>query len=249
MGNTTAISWCDVTWSPWIGCTEVSIERTGGGGCDHCYARTLSERYGWAKWGAGEPRHRTSSETWKKPHRWNRQAEKSGKPLKIFSSLCDPLDNEVPETWRSDYWSIVRATPHLRWLILTKHIANAARMLPPDWPLPNAGLMETVVNQKEWNRDWPPLRDIPAAWHGISMEPLLGSIDIGDARPDWIIVGGESGQKHRPLDLSAVRSLERQCRRNGIAFHFKQIGGLRPTDGGCLLDGREHKAFPPALAV
>src|SRR6516162_7889785 len=83
----------------------------------------------------------------------------------------------------------------------------------------------------------------PAAWHGVSAEPLLGLIDIGGARPDWIITGGESGPGRRPLDMNAVRSLRDQCARNGIAFHHKQNGGLRGKDNGCLVDGVEYKEF------
>jgi hypothetical protein len=73
-----------------------------------------------------------------------------------------------------------------------------------------------------------------------------GPIDIGDAKPDWIITGGESGPGFRPLDMDAVRSLRDQCARNGITFHHKQNGGIRGKDAGCLVDGVEHKHFPPA---
>jgi Protein of unknown function (DUF5131) len=81
------------------------------------------------------------------------------------------------------------------------------------------------------------------------VEPLLGRIDIGDARPDWIITGGESGAGFRPLDMDAVRFMRDQCAANGIAFHHKQNGGFRGKDAGCLIDGVEHKHFPPALAA
>ena len=80
-------------------------------------------------------------------------------------------------------------------------------------------------------------------------EPLLSAIDIGEATPDWIITGGESGAQHRYIDPAWVRSLRDQCARNGIAFHHKQWGGTRPKENGCLIDGREHKAFPVALAA
>jgi protein gp37 len=109
--------------------------------------------------------------------------------------------------------------------------------------------MATLENQEVWERDFPKLMRVPAPWHGVSCEPLLGFIDIGDARPDWIITGGESGPRFRPLDMDAVRSLRDQCSRNGIAFHHKQNGGIRPKASGCLLDGIEHKAFPSALVA
>jgi protein gp37 len=109
--------------------------------------------------------------------------------------------------------------------------------------------MSTLATQEEWDRDYPKLEAVPAAWRGVSAEPLLGRIDIGAARPDWIIAGGESGPGHRYTDPAWVRELRDQCAANGVAFHFKQWGGVRPKSNGCELDGREHKAFPVVLAA
>jgi len=94
----------------------------------------------------------------------------------------------------------------------------------------------------------------PAAWRGVSAEPLLGRIDMlagptGCGFPDWIITGGESGAGFRPLDMDAVRLLRDQCADLGVTFHHKQNGGFRGKDSGCLIDGAEHKFFPPALAA
>jgi protein gp37 len=170
--------------------------------------------------------------------------------LRVFcASLADVFDNEVPQEWRDDLWALIRATPNLRWLLLTKRIGNAPKMLPPDWPYANAGLGATIVTQEEWGRDYPKLAAIPAAFHFVSDEPTLSPIDIGDARPDWIITGGESGPGRRPLNMDHVRSMRDQCARNGVTFHHKQNGGLRGKDTGCLVDGAEHKFFPPQLAA
>jgi protein gp37 len=78
---------------------------------------------------------------------------------------------------------------------------------------------------------------------------LLGPINLGDARPDWLITGGESGPHFRPLDMDAVRSLRDQCAHNGITFRHKQNGGFHGKASECLLDGIEYKGFPPALAA
>jgi protein gp37 len=243
MGENSAISWTDHTFNPWIGCTKVSP------GCDHCYAESdFDLRKGRVKWGAGNPRSRTK--TWNDPPKWNREAAKTGYRPRIFcSSLADVFDNEVDPLWRADLWDVIRATPLLRWMLLTKRIGNVMKMLPDDWPFPHVGIMSTIVNQEEWDRDYPKLVAVPAPWHGVSMEPLLGLVDIGEARPDWIITGGESGSGHRYIDPSWVRSLRDQCARNGIAFHHKQWGGLRPKQNGCEIDGREWKEFPTALAA
>jgi protein gp37 len=243
MGKHSAISWTDHTFNPWEGCTKVSPA------CDHCYAeRDRDRRLHRVKWGAGNPRLRTAPSTWHNPSRWNREAAKTGYRPRVFcASLADVFDNEVDPQWRTDLWDVIRSTPLLHWILLTKRIGNVPKMVPADWPFEHVGIMATIINQDEFDCDFPKLAAVPAPWRGISMEPMLGPIDIGDARPDWIITGGESGPTPRWIDPSWVRSIRDQCARNGIAFHHKQWGGVRPKSNGCELDGREWKQFPPAL--
>ena len=241
MAENSAISWTDATFNPWIGCTRVSAA------CDHCYAARDNERRHWVSaWGA----ERRRTKTWGEPLKWNRKAAVTGYRPRVFcASLADIFDNEVPQEWRDDLWQLWRDTPNLRWIPLTKRIGNARKMLPKDWPFPHVGMMSTLENQTVWDRDYRKLAETPAAWHGISAEPLLGPISIGDARPDWIITGGESGPQHRVTDPAWVRSIRDQCARSGIAFHHKQWGGNRPKENGCMIDGREYKEFPAALAA
>ena len=243
MGENSAISWTDHTFNPWLGCTKV------GPGCDHCYAETLMDtRHGRVHWGLGQQRSRTK--TWGEPRRWNRKAAKTGYRPRVFcASLADVFDNEVEPSWRDDLWQLIRETPLLHWMLLTKRIGNVPKMVPADWPFAHVGIMATIVNQEEWDRDFHKLMAVSAPWHGVSAEPLLGMIDMGNAKLDWLITGGESGPNFRPLDMNAVRFLRDQCDRNGIAFHHKQNGGIRGKDTGCLIDGAEHKFFPPALAA
>lgn len=248
MAEQSEISWTDATFNPWIGCTRVSPA------CDRCYAARDNERRKWVEaWGTGIPRRRTK--TWGEPLKWNRKAAITGYRPRVFcASLADVFDNEVDQAWRNDLWQLLRDTPNLRWILLTKRIGNAPKMLPADWPFPNAGLMSTLESQDVWDRDYHKLMAVPAAWHGVSAEPLLGRIAIGDqvmahGCPDWIITGGESGPGFRPLDMEAVRLMRDDCARFGITFHHKQNGGFRGKDAGCLVDGVEHKYFPPALAA
>lgn len=246
MGGATGISWADATFNPWIGCTRVSPA------CDHCYAARDNERRKWVPgWGTGVPRRRTK--TWGDPVKWNRQAGIMGYRTRVFcASLADVFDNEVDPSWRADLFELIRKTPNLRWMLLTKRIGNAAGMLPDDWmdgEYGHVGLMATLESQVVWDRDYCKLAATPAAWRGVSAEPLLGPIDIGEARPDWLITGGESGVGHRFIDPAWVRSLRDQCTRNGVAFHHKQWGGIRPKENGCVIDGREWKDFPAALAA
>lgn len=246
MAEVSAISWTDATFNPWIGCSRVSPA------CDFCYAARDNERRHWVSaWGA--ERRRTSAANWRNPLVWNRKAAEAGRPLRVFcASLADIFDNQVPDEWRDDLWSLIRQTPNLRWILLTKRIGNVPKMVSHDWPFANAGIMATLANQEEWDRDFHKLIAVPAPWRGVSAEPLLGAITMTGATAEnlhWMITGGESGPERRPLDLDAVRSIRDQCADLGVTFHHKQNGGLRGKDNGCLIDGTEHKFFPAALAA
>lgn len=171
----TKIEWATHTFNPWIGCTRV------GPGCDHCYAETLATRFKMAEWGPGNPRKLTGKKNWALPLKWEAEAIKTGIRPRVFcASLADVFDNEVPEEWRYELFDLIERTPHLDWLILTKRIGNFTKLLPPRWmPLPkNVWLGATIVNQVEADRDIPKLLDIPATIRFLSMEPLLGPIDL-----------------------------------------------------------------------
>ncbi len=181
MAEKTAIEWCDSTFNPWIGCTPVSLA------CDDCYAaRSTPARTLGVAWGTGQPRHRTSEGYWELPERWQRQAAafqaQHGRRRRVFcASLGDVFDNKVPDAWRVDLFSQIEQTPDLDWLLLTKRIGNAARMLP--WsacsqPWPHVWIGATVANQAEVNRDVPKLLATPARVRFLSVEPMLGRIDL-----------------------------------------------------------------------
>lgn len=246
MAEETRIEWADHTFNPWIGCTKVSPA------CDHCYAEAQASRYwpGEQLW-AGN-RKRTSENNWRQPLKWNRQATefraKHGRPPMVFcASLADVFDNQVPEEWRRDLWSLIYETPNLIWLLLTKRPQNIRKMLPANylgltdrgWPaMPNVWLGTTVENQAEADRRIPHLLAAPAAKRFLSCEPLLGPVDL-DCWPesgcsrnwlddeggiDWVIAGGESGREARPSHPDWFRSLRDQCATAGVPFLFKQWG-------------------------
>lgn len=184
------IEWCDHTFNPWIGCTKVSTAATGGGGCDHCYAesstpaRVLRSK-GTETWGAHAPRVRTSPANWRQPLAWNAQAEafaaQHGRRQRVFcASLADVFDNAVDMRWRQDLFALINATPNLDWLLLTKRISNVPAMvsLIPGWMPDNVWLGATIVNQAEADRDIPKLLAVPARVRFLSMEPLLGPVDL-----------------------------------------------------------------------
>lgn len=184
MAENTKIEWTDHTFNPWIGCTKV------GPGCDHCYAENLMDtRMGVAVWGPGNPRVRTKEANWKMPLRWNAQADafmaQHGRRQRVFcASLADVFDNEVPAQWRRDLFDLIAATPNLDWLLLTKRIGNAQRLhaeayLDSARPWPeNVWLGATIVDPEDAARDIHKLLAVPARVRFLSMEPLLGAVNL-----------------------------------------------------------------------
>jgi len=229
MGKDTKIEWTDATFNPWIGCTKVSP------GCANCYAEAESKRRGRAKWGNGQPRMRTLEATWKNPVLWNQEAMQSRRRRRVFcASLADVFDEEVDVQWRADLWELVRKTPFLDWLILTKRPENIVTMLPEDWDegWANVCLMTSVEDQERTSRI-DDLLKVPARYRALSMEPLLGPVTLKAAwlkQLDWVIVGGESGGKARPMNPEWVRSLQKQCEAKDVKFFFKQWGCWSPDE-------------------
>lgn len=243
MADNTLIEWATHTWSPWTGCTKLAHPK--GSACDYCYAAAWAKRTGRPELWQGE-RRRTSADYWQKPIKWDRRAAITGDRPRIFPSLCDPFDNQVPTRWRDDMWFRIDQTPHLNWLLLTKRPQNIAKMLPDPrtgvkpwgdgWP--NVWLGTTAEDQDRYDQRWPHLAKIPAAVRFVSYEPALGPlIDLwaGSVRPDWLIAGGESGGHARPAHPDWFRDIRDYCAKVGTAFFFKQWGEWFPgelNDGG-----------------
>lgn len=248
MGKETAIEWADDTFNPWVGCSKVSPA------CDHCYAEGWAKRAGQPQLWSGE-RRRTSDSNWREPVKWNAEAMEHNRRRRVFcASLADVFDNEVPPEWRASLFRLIRGTPYLDWLLLTKRIGNARRMIEEaisqqstiaprcqdgSAPWANLWLGATVVNQEEADRDIPKLLNTPARVRFLSIEPMLGPIDIGAYLPgarwmnheqpmleplSWVILGGESGGGARHLEVSWARSVRDQCAAAGVPFLFKQWG-------------------------
>src|SRR5437016_3177894 len=192
MGSVTRIEWCDHTFNPWWGCTQVSPL------CDHCYAMMLDARWHRREhWGVRAPRRTFEDAHWRQPMRWNSAAQAAGLRRRVFcASMADVFDNEVDQALRDRLWCVIRDTPQLDWVVLTKRIGNAERMLPPDWGggYPNVWLIISV-DQVAIERDAPRLLDIPAVVHGLSIQPQLAPVRLGPLAPhlQWVINGGESG--------------------------------------------------------
>jgi len=192
-----AIEWTHHTFNPWIGCTKVSP------GCKNCYAAAQDHRWGHDRWGVGKDRERTTIANWRKPVQWNAEAVALKERHRVFcASLADVFDPEVTDVWRIDLFDLVRRTPQLDWLLLTKRPENVRAMITtsidafvrsPDatmetvamleaWsegrPPANVWLGTTVEDQQRADERIPALIEVPAAVHFLSCEPLLERIDL-----------------------------------------------------------------------
>jgi len=205
MGETTGIGWCHHTRNYWMGCTKV------GPGCDFCYAERDSLRWGRDIWGDDQPRTYCGDGASREVRKWNRKALAEGIRRRLFvNSFSDVLDHRAEQAWRDriveDAWECTA----LDFLLLTKRIGNAPRMLPAQLP-PNVWLGISAVNRAELHRDTPKLKRIKARVHWLSYEPALGPLAGGDLRIlhefGWIVWGGESGSRARPVDMGTLRNL------------------------------------------
>ncbi len=248
---TSGINWTDASFAPWLGCTKLSPA------CDKCYALAIDKRAGRDLWAPHAERQRTSRNYWRQPHRWQAEAARTGERRRVFAShLSDVFDNRAAPAWRADFWALVRDTPDLTWMVLTKRPQLIARMLPDWWgegPA-NVWLGATVENMEEARRRLPHLLRVPAAVHWLSCEPLLESLDLRPwaDRLDWIVVGGESGGGARPMDPAWARALRDQCTDAGGAFWMgKQTGSNRAAWPGAARRSRRSTCahLPPDLRI
>lgn len=240
MADNSAIEWTEATWNPVTGCSKVSP------GCAHCYAETFAERW------RGVPGHpyeqgfnlRLWPERLEQPLRWQR-------PRMIFvNSMSDLFHEDIPVNYLLDVFGVMQAAEHHTFQILTKRHERLRELAPLlTWP-PNVWMGVSMEN-RHFTKRADALREVPAAVRFISAEPLLGPLDGLDLSDiHWLIAGGESGPRHRPVSIDWLRELRDRCLDNRVAFFFKQWGGSRPKSGGRELDGRIWDDMPiPSHAV
>lgn len=226
----TKIEWATHTFNPWVGCTKVSP------GCQHCYAEALDRRWGHGRWGPKAPRQRTSVAYWRQPLRWDVKAAQTGEQVRVFcASLADVWEDRADLVeHRADLFRVIQATPALTWLLLTKRPENILRLWPAGFQppgvdtWPNVWLGTTVEDQERADLRVPQLLRVPAALRFLSVEPLLGPVDLtrlhGLPPIGWAIVGGESGAGARPMDVAWARGVVAQCRAAGVPCFVKQLG-------------------------
>lgn len=228
MGKDSAIEWTHHTFNPWWGCVKVSP------GCKHCYAETFAYRIGRDLWGARAERRFFSDAHWQEPRRWNAAAERLGVRQRVFcASMSDVFEPRRDlDAARERLWRLISETTALDWLLLTKRPDRVERAVPwgDDWPV-NVWLGVTAENQLWAQKRIPLLIDIPAKIRFLSCEPLISALDLSPwlAGINWVIAGGESGHKARPMNPDWVRAIRDQCKKESVPFHFKQWGNWRPA--------------------
>lgn len=293
MADKTQIEWADATWNPITGCSQVSP------GCRECYAMILAgtrlknhpSRRGLTvetpKGPVWNGHVRLNWEWLDQPMLWT-------KPRQIFvCAHADLFHKDVPDEWITNIFEVMVLAKRHRYLILTKRPERMRQYLSSHktwpltaWPLPHIWLGVSVETQKYANERIPLLLETPAAVRWVSAEPLLGEIDLYRGgwsflerirspqgkhyeALDWVVAGGESGPRARPMHPRWARSLRDQCEMAGVPFFFKQWGEWAPwgdgrpihtalhqfEDGatvyqigkkpaGRVLDGRIHDGFP-----
>jgi protein gp37 len=234
MATDSNIEWTEFTWNPVTGCIKVSQ------GCKNCYAERMAKRL-----------HAMGSERYVRgfkptlhwdlidaPLAWR-------KPRLVFvNSMSDLFQEDVPETFIRRVFASMVACPQHTFQILTKR-SDRLREMSARLPWPgNVWMGVSVEDTRVLNRAID-LAAVPAAVRFLSCEPLIGPLeDLPLENIDWVIVGGESGPRSREMKASWVKSIRRQCRKHGVAFFFKQWGGVRKDLTGRLLDGRTYDEMP-----
>jgi protein gp37 len=262
MGANSRIAWCDATWNPLRGCSRVSL------GCQNCYAERMCARglpglrspvtgmdfavttFEGPRW-VGFPELIESQVPL--PMRWR-------KPRRIFvNSMSDTFHERVLDGWIRSIFDTMRKAGQHSFIVCTKRIQRARKVMPL-MPLPNVILLASVEDQQRADERIPDLLATPAAVRGISLEPMLGAVEISrylrphwtpgkgaDPPPwlDWVIVGGESGPGARPCRLEWIRDVVRQCREARVACFVKQLGSAWANEGQ-RYDWKPRGAWSPA---
>jgi protein gp37 len=234
MPTKSSIEWTDMTWNPVTGCTKISQ------GCKNCYAERMAKRLT----AMGSLRYANGFQVTlhpdllDAPRRW-RQAR-----VVFVNSMSDLFHEDVPLGYIQRVFETMRECPHHTFQVLTKRsrrLAECAARLP--WP--RNVWMGVSVEDARVIRRIANLQEVPAAVRFLSLEPLIGPLDeLPLSGIHWVIVGGESGPRARPIRREWVSSIFRQCRAAQVPFFFKQWGGVRKDLTGRELNGRTYNEMP-----
>ena len=240
--SASTIEWTQVTWNPTTGCDKTSP------GCDHCYALTLAKRLK----AMHQPKYQNDGDppssgpgfaltlhedVLTQPFSWR-------SPTVVFvNSMSDLFHDRVPIDYLRRIFEVMEATPQHTYQVLTKRSHRLLR-LADQLPWPSNVWMGVSVENQQYAFRARHLVQVPAEVRFLSVEPLIGPVELNLDGIDWVIVGGESGPGARPLNPDWARGIRDACSAADVAFFFKQWGGRTPKEGGRELDGQVWDEMP-----
>lgn len=216
MTTTSKIEWTEQTWNPTVGCTKISP------GCKHCYAEAMSKRLN----AMGTPGYENGFALTLLPARLDDPIKRKKPTVYFVNSMSDLFHELVPDHYIDKVFDVIEKTPKHTYQILTKRAERMAQYFLTRSVPANAWLGVSVEDRTSGVPRVDYLRNVPATIRFLSVEPLLsdvGELDLKDIH--WVIVGGESGPKARPMKMEWVEAVREQCQEQGVAFFFKQWGG------------------------
>ena len=247
MTKKTSIEWTEQTWNPTTGCTKISS------GCKHCYAETMARRLK----AMGVKGYENGFKLSILPERLAEPLNRCKPTTYFVNSMSDLFHNDIPFEFLDQVFDVIRRTPQHTYQILTKRAARMRKyFVPGERIVPgNVWLGVSVENRKYGQPRVDELREVEAGIRFLSVEPLLedlGRIDLTGIH--WVIVGGESGPKARPMKPEWVAGIKEQCEEQGVAFFFKQWGGWgadgkkrHKKENGRVFAGQTWDQMPVAL--
>lgn len=216
MTTVSRIEWTEQTWNPTVGCTKISP------GCKHCYAETMARRLK----AMGTPGYENGFELRLLPERLEDPIKRKRPTVYFVNSMSDLFHEDIPFDYVDRVLKVMVDTPQHTYQVLTKRADRLAEFFSTRSAPENVWLGVSVEDKKYGLPRIDQLRQVRAAIRFLSVEPLLedlGAMDLRDIH--WVIVGGESGPKARPMKPEWADSVRRHCERQGVAFFFKQWGG------------------------
>lgn len=242
MSTQTSIEWTEQTWNPAVGCNKISP------GCAHCYAEVMARRLK----AIGVKGYENGFKVTLLPSRLQEPLNRTKQTVYFVNSMSDLFHKEIPDDYIRQVFNVIRKCPQHTFQVLTKRADRMAAFFKNYEPPYNAWLGVTVEDRKHGLPRIQFLHQVPAFIRFISVEPLLE--DLGEIILDgihWVIVGGESGPKARPMEQEWVLNVRYQCEQQDVAFFFKQWGSWgadgkkrSKKNNGRLLEGKTWDDVP-----
>ncbi|GMR03663.1 MAG: phage Gp37/Gp68 family protein [Gammaproteobacteria bacterium] len=216
MATNSSIEWTEQTWNPTVGCTKISL------GCKYCYAERMAKRLQ----AIGVKGYENGFKLSLVPERLSEPLRRKKPTIYFVNSMSDLFHKDIPDSYINQVFDVISQTPQHTYQILTKRANRLEKFCRTHKISSNAWLGVSVENKKYGLPRIEHLRRVNARIRFLSIEPLLedlGEIDLSNIH--WVIVGGESGPKARPMKQEWVENIKTQCKQQNAAFFFKQWGG------------------------